>query len=133
MDNYIEIILLGVLVILVYKKPIFLENINDNKILLALIILLNMYLLKNVGISAGIIMSFIIMVLIDTKENFCDTKKEGFTPKIQIWRPSIFTGPCLVDLDREMKVKGELATIESTEQLDNHTNNGYKIHQKQLY
>ena len=69
MENYIEIILLGVLVILVHKKPIFLENINDNKILLALMILLNMYLLKNVGMSAGIIMSLIIIVLIDTKEN----------------------------------------------------------------
>ena len=132
MDNYIEIILLGVLVILVYKKPVFLENINDNKILLALMILLNTYMLKNVGMSAGIIMSFIIMVLIDTKENFCDAK-EGFTPKIQIWQPSVFTGPCQVELDREIKVKGERATIESTEQLDQHTNNGYKIHQKQLY
>ena len=133
MDNYIEIILLGVLVILVYKKPLFLENINDNKILLTLMILLNMYMLKNVGMSAGIIMSFIIIVLIDTKENFCDGTKEGFTPKIQIWQPSVFTGPCQVELDREMKVKGERATIESTEQLDQHTNNGYKIQQKQLY
>lgn len=133
MDNYIEIILLGVLVILVYKKPLFLENINDNKILLTLMILLNMYMIKNVGMSAGIIMSFIIIVLIDTKENFCDGTKEGFTPKIQIWQPSVFTGPCQVELDREMKVKGERATIESTEQLDQHTNNGYKIQQKQLY
>jgi hypothetical protein len=133
MDNYIEIILLGVLVILIYKKPVFLENINNKKILLTLMILLNMYMLKNVGMSAGIIMSFIIIVLIDTKENFCDDPKEGFTPKIHIWQPSVFSGPCQVELDREMKVKGERATIESTEQLDHHTNNGYKIHQKQLY
>ena len=68
MDNYIEIILLGVLVILVYKKPVFLENVPDNKIMIAVLLLLNAYLLKTVGMSAGIIMALIIIVLIDTKE-----------------------------------------------------------------
>ena len=132
MDNYIEIILLGVLVILVYKKPVFLENVPDNKIMLAVLLLLNAYLLKTVGMSAGIIMALIIIVLIDTKENFCDSK-EGFTPKIQVWKPAVFTSPCQTDLDRDIKVKSERATIGSSEQLDQHTNNGFKIYQKQLY
>jgi hypothetical protein len=132
MENYIEIILLALLVILVYKKPEFLQNINENKIILACLILLNAYILKTVGMSAGIIMALINIVLLDTKENFCDSK-EGFTPKIQVWKPATFTGPCVVDLDRDIKVKGERATIESSEQLDQHTNNGFKIYQKQLY
>jgi len=132
MENYIEIILLGILVILVYKKPIYLENVKENKILLGLFILLNAYLLKEVSMSAGIIMALIIIVLIDSKETFVD-KKEKFTPKIQVWKPATFTAPCIVDLDRDIKVNGERATIESTEQLDQHTNNGFRVEQKQLY
>tara|TARA_B100001758_G_scaffold229367_1_gene224238 strand:- start:423 stop:812 length:390 start_codon:yes stop_codon:yes gene_type:complete len=129
MENYIEIILLGVLVILVYKKPIYLENIGDNKILLSFFILLNAYLLKEVSMSSAIIMALIIIVLIDTKETFVDSK-EGFTPKIQVWQPSIFRAPCVTDLDRDIKVKSERATIESTEQVDQHTNNGFKVEQQ---
>ena len=132
MDNYIEIVLLGILVILVYKKPLFLENIQNNKLMIAGLLLLNAFLLKRVGMSAGIIMALIIIVLVDTKETFCDSK-EGFTPKIKVWKPAVFTAPCQTDLDRDIKVKGERATIESSEQLDQHTNNGFKIYQKQLY
>tara|TARA_B100000900_G_scaffold130689_1_gene110554 strand:- start:464 stop:862 length:399 start_codon:yes stop_codon:yes gene_type:complete len=132
MENYIEMILLGLLVILVYKKPEYLQNVHNNKIMLGGLLLLNAYLLKNVSMSAGIIMALIIIVLIDTKENFCDSK-EGFTPKIEVWKPAVFTSPCQSDLDRDIKVKSERATIESTQQLDEHTNNGYKIYQKQLY
>ena len=32
MDNYFELFLLAVLVSLIYKKPIFLENISNNKL-----------------------------------------------------------------------------------------------------
>ena len=70
MENYIEMILLGLLVILVYKKPEYLQNVHNNKIMLGGLLLLNAYLLKNVSMSAGIIMALIIIVLIDTKENF---------------------------------------------------------------
>ena len=94
MENYIEIILLALLVILVYKKPAFLQNINENKFVLASLILLNAYILKTVGMSAGIIVALINIVLLDTKENFCDTK-EGFTPKITVWKPATFTSPCI--------------------------------------
>jgi hypothetical protein len=63
MDNYVEIILLAVLVILVYKKPLFLQEIHNNKIVLALLILLNTYLLKTFGMSSGIIMAMIVTLL----------------------------------------------------------------------
>jgi hypothetical protein len=111
MDNYIEIILLAVLVILVYKKPLFLQEIHNNKIVLALLILLNTYLLKTFGMSSGIIMALILIVLIDSKDS---KLKEGFSPKIKIWKGATFTSPCQVDLDRDIKVRSERATLEST-------------------
>ena len=74
----------------------------------------------------------IIIVLIDSKENFCSSK-EGFVPKIKVWRPATFTAPCQVDLDRQIKLKSERATLSSTQQLDQHTNGGFKVEQKQLY
>ena len=132
MNNYVELVLLGILLILVYKKPAFLQNIHNSKIYIALLILLNAYVLKTKGMSSGIIMALIIIVLIDSKENFCNSK-EGFAPKIKVWRPATFTSPCQVDLDRQIKVKSEEATLSSTQQLDQHTNGGFKIEQKQLY
>ena len=115
MGNYIEIILLAVLVILVYKKPLFLQEIHNNKIVLALLILLNTYFLKTFGMTSGITMSMILIVLLDSKENFCESR-EGFAPKIKIWRGATFTSPCQVDLDREIKVRSEKATLNSTKQ-----------------
>ena len=43
MENYIEMILLGLLVILVYKK--YLQNVHNNKIMLGGLLLLNAYLM----------------------------------------------------------------------------------------
>tara|TARA_A100001015_G_C14571997_1_gene549473 strand:- start:218 stop:601 length:384 start_codon:yes stop_codon:yes gene_type:complete len=126
MNNYIEIILLGILLILVYKKPAFLHNLHSNKIYIALLILLNLYLLNNYGITSGIVMALIIIILIDKKENFCDSK-EGFVPKIKVWKPASFTQPCQLDLDRNIKLHSEKATINSSKQLDSHTNGGYKL------
>ena len=111
MDNYVEIILLSVLVILVYKKPLFLQEIHNNKIVLVLLILLNTYLLKTFGMSSGIIMAMILIVLLDSKDN---ELREGFAPKIKIWKGATFTSPCQVDLDRDIKVRSERATLEST-------------------
>jgi len=110
MDNYVEILLLALLVVLVYEKPAFLHKIHTNKIILALLILLNIYLLKTVGMSAGIIMALILIVLIEESG-----PKEGFVPKIRLWSPSNFTSPCLVDLDRDIKVRSERATLDSTQ------------------
>jgi len=114
MENYIELLLLALLLVLVYKKPGFLQNIGSNKIYTALLILLNVYVLKTQGITAGIILALISIVLIDEKENFCDSK-EGFVSKIQVWRPANFRPPCQVDLDRNMKILGEKNTIASTQ------------------
>jgi len=114
MDNYIELILLGILLVLVYKKPVFLQNVHSNKIYTALLILLNAYILKTQGITAGIITALIVIVLLDSKENFCDSK-EGFVSKIKIWKPAGFKPPCQVDLDRGMKILAEKSTISSTQ------------------
>ena len=93
------------------------------------------------GITSGIIMSLIVIILLDKKENFCGNK-EGFVPKIQVWKPSSFSGPCQLDLDRQIKVNSEKANIAATKQLNEHTNDGFKVEQcpcqelavkKQLY
>ena len=68
----------------------------------------------------------------DNKEEEDDTK-EGFVSKIQTWHPAEFSGPCQIDLDRHLKIKSERANLESTKQLNGHTNDGFKIPQKQLY
>ena len=114
MEEYIELILLGILLVLVYKKPAFLQNIHSNKIYIALLILLNAYILKTQGTTAGIIMALIVIILIDSKENFCDSR-EGFVSKIKIWRPAEFRPPCQVELDRKMKILGEKNTISCTQ------------------
>ena len=114
MEEYIELILLGILLVLVYKKPAFLQNIHSNKIYIALLILLNAYILKTQGTTAGIIMALILIILIDSKENFCDSR-EGFVSKIKIWRPDKFRPPCQVDLDRDIKILAEKNTISCTQ------------------
>ena len=112
MDNYIEIVLLAILVVLIYKKPSFLHGINNNKFIMALLILLNTYLLKTIGMTAGIIMALILIVLFDGSDS-----REGFSPKIKVWQPSTFTSPCQVNLDREIKIRSEKNTLDSTRQL----------------
>ena len=130
MDQYTEFVLLGILLILFYNKPKFADNLYNNKLALLVLVLLNSYIAKTCGISSGIIMACIIIVLIDKKENFSNIE-EGFTPKIQVWRPVTFVGPCQVDLDRKLKEDGELANLNATRQLNGQTNDGFK--QKQLY
>jgi len=125
MRNYFEFILLGLLLVLVYKKPNFLKSIPNNKILIILLILLNGYIAKEYGMTCGIIMALIIIVLIDDKETFTSLR-EGFNPKIQVWRPASFSGPCQTDLDRRIKINSELSNLSATKQLNGHTNDGYK-------
>ena len=132
MTQYIEFVLLGILLVLVYQKPNFLENIVNNKLSIILLLLLNGYIAKTYGITSGIIMAVIIIVLLENKEGFYNMK-EGFVPKIQVWKPASFTGPCQLDLDRQIKENGERASMEATKQLNEHTNEGFRVHQKQLY
>ena len=132
MKQFIEFLLLGLLLALVYEKPSFLMNFSNNKLYLIILILLNAFVAKKYGITSGIIMALITIVLIDKKENFCNTK-ETFVPKMRVWKPTSFSGPCQIDLDRQMKENSEKANLEATKQLNEHTNDGFKVHQKQLY
>ena len=47
MNNYIELTLLGILVVLIYKKPEYLKNVHSNKIYIILLIFLIAYISKN--------------------------------------------------------------------------------------
>ena len=67
MEQYTEFILLGILLILFYNKPKFTENLYNNKLAILVLVLLNAYIAKTCGISSGIIMACIIIVLIDKK------------------------------------------------------------------
>jgi len=118
MDNYFELFLLAVLVSLIYKKPVFLENIANNKLYLVFLICLNAYVAKKFGITSGIIMALINIILLDTKETFCNVieEKEESEPKVnvQTWRPANFTSPCQTENDRILKVRSERATLNAT-------------------
>ena len=129
MKQIIEFLLLGLLLALVYKKPAFLQNISHNKFLIVILILLNALTAKLYGITSGIIIALIIIILLDKKENFCNicTNKEAFVPKIQVWHPASFSGPCQLDLDRKLKTNSERAKIAATKQLNNHTNDGFNL------
>jgi len=117
MHNYFEIILLGILVVLLYEKPIFLQNIQDYRLYLVMLICLNAYISKKYGIISGIIMALIIIVLIDTKETFCNNLKNGDNdPKVNVksWRPANFTSPCQTENDRILKLGSEISTLNAT-------------------
>ena len=169
MKEYITYLLLGLLLALVYQKPVFFTNISSNKLLKIVLILLNAYIAKTYGMMNAVITSLIIIVLLHHDEGFKegakpskkeieetiskareilnkatvtaskqnddgeDDTKEGFVSKIQTWHPAEFSGPCQIDLDRHLKIKSERANLESTKQLNGHTNDGFKIPQKQLY
>ena len=118
MDNYFEIFLLAVLVSLIYKKPPFLENITNNKLYLVLLLCLNAYVAKKFGITSGIIMALINIILLDTKETFCNVseEKDESEPKVnvQTWRPANFTSPCQTENDRILKIRSEVSTLNAT-------------------
>ena len=111
MDQYIEFILLGIL-ILFYNKPKFTENLYNNKLAILFLVLLNAYIAKTCGVSMAVHMACIIIVLIDKKENFSNI--EELIYQIQVWRPMTFVGPCQVDLDRKLKEDSELANLNAT-------------------
>lgn len=118
MDNYFEFFLLAILVSLIYKKPVFLQNITNNKIYLVCLLCLNAYVSFKFGITSGIIMALINIVLIDTKETFCNVSEvtEKKEPKVNVktWRPADFTAPCQTENDRILKTRSEIATLNAT-------------------
>ena len=76
MKEYITYLLLGLLLALVYQKPVFFTNISSNKLLKIVLILLNAYIAKTYGMMNAVITSLIIIVLLHHDEGF----KEGAKP-----------------------------------------------------
>lgn len=132
MSEYIEYVLLGVLLVLIYKKPDFLIDLGLSKINILVLIFLNAYIVYEYGSTAGIIMALIIIVLIDDKSLFSNVK-ERFNTKVQVWHPESFSSPCQVNLDRQLKEKAELSKLSASKQMDGFTNEGFRGYQKQLY
>ena len=129
MEEVVQYILLAIVVMLVYKKPECLKAFVKNKVLLIGLIFLNVHLTVTYGVSSGVLGSLIIIMLMDD-EGY--EYKEAFNPKLEVWKPKEFTQACVSDIDRDMKVKSERASMLATKQLDNHTNGGYS-ESKQLY
>lgn len=132
MSEYIEYGLLGVLLVLIYKKPAFLIDLGLSKINILVLVFLNAYIVYEYGITSGIIMAMIVIVLIDNKSLFSNVK-ERFNPKLKVWHPQSFSSPCQVSLDRKLKEKAELSKLSASKQLDGFTNEGFRGYQKQLY
>ena len=132
MSEYIEYVLLGVLLVLIYKKPDFLVDLGLSKINILVLIFLNAYIVYEYGSTSGIIMALIIIVLIDNKSLFSNVK-ERFNTNVKVWHPASFSSPCQVTLDRQLKEKAELSKIASSKQMDGFTNEGFRGYQKQLY
>ena len=130
MNPYTEYVLLALLVCLFYKQPEFLLQLSFNKYFMALVMFLCVYLTYNFGVSSGVIIAFIIILFINSKQEYVELK-EGFTPKLIKWSPSSFSSPCQVDLDRKMKASAEKNNIAATKQLNGHTSDGYKHYQSQ--
>ena len=130
MEEIVQYILLAIVVMLVYKKPECLKALVKNKVLLIGLILLNVHLTVTYGSSCGILGSVIIIMLMD-EDGY--KYKEAFNPKLEVWKPKKFTQACESDIDRDIKVKSETNSMLATNQIDNHTNGGYKESEKQLY
>ena len=117
MNNYNNYILLAILVVLVYKKPKYLNKFQNNKFYILLLIFLNGYIAKNYGIISGVIMTLIVVILIDSKETFCNNMKNDEKEhklNIRTWRPANFSSPCQTDNDRILKTTSELTTLNAT-------------------
>ena len=132
MSEYTEYVLLGVLLVLIYKKPAFLIDLGLSKINVLVLIFLNAYIVYEYGMTSGILMALIIIVLIDQKSLFSNVR-ERFNPKVKVWHPKNFSSPCQVNLDRQLKEKAELTKISASKQMDGYTNEGFRGLQKQLY
>lgn len=124
MSQYVEFFLVGLLIVMINKVPEFMCTAVNNKMIVALLLLLNIYIFKIYGISSGILFAVILVLILD-KGKVSMTNQDTFVPKISIWQPSIFSSPCQVNLDRKIKINSEKANISSTKQLDKNTNGGF--------
>ena len=125
MNLYAEYVLLALLVCLLYKQPEFLLNLTFNKYFMTVLMFLCIYLTYTLGVTCGVIIAFIIILFISSKNEYVGFKEE-FTPKISKWTPENFSSPCQIDLDRKIKLSAERNNIAATKQLDGNTNGGYK-------
>ena len=99
MTQYVEFFLLGLLIVIINSVPEFMCSAVNNKVMLLLLILLNIYLLKIYGNSSGILFAVILVVILN-KGKVSMSNQEGFVPKISTWSPVNFSSPCQIDLDR---------------------------------
>jgi len=130
MEEIVQYVLLAIVVMLVYKKPECLKAFVKNKVLLIGLILLNVHLTVTYGASCGVLGSVIIIMLMDSDGY---EYKEAFNPKLEVWKPKEFTQACVSDIDRNIKIKSESNSMLASNQIDNHTNGGFKDADKQLY
>ena len=121
MSQYVEFFLLGLLIAIINNVPEFMCSAINNKLMLLLLILLNIYLLKIYGISSGILFAVILVIIINNGK-VSMSNQETFVPKISSWKPASFSSPCQIDLDRKLKKSSEIANIASTKQIDGNTN-----------
>lgn len=121
MTQYVEFFLLGLLIVIINSVPEFMCSAVNNKVMLLLLILLNIYLLKIYGNSSGILFAVILVVILN-KGKVSMSNQEGFVPKISTWSPVNFSSPCQIDLDRKLKLNSEKSNIASTKQIDGNTN-----------
>jgi len=126
MKEYFEFFLLALLIVIIYKVPDFMCRIANTKFLLLSAIIFNAYILKKFGVTSAITFAVILAIILN-KSKVSVPNMEGFTPKISKWAPSNFSSPCQIDLDRKMKVNSEKANMESTKQIDEHTNGGFNV------
>tara|TARA_B100000900_G_C20474908_1_gene672969 strand:- start:344 stop:745 length:402 start_codon:yes stop_codon:yes gene_type:complete len=78
----VEYFLLAVLLIFMYVKPSFLNNVRKNSLMKLLIILLTIFITSKYGITSGVLMSIIFILLLNDSKNvqLYDKKHfEGFS------------------------------------------------------
>ena len=112
MNYYLELLLLGILFVVIYHPVKSFSELLNNKLILLFAILLNGYIAKTYGITSGIIIAIIIIVLLENKDE--EIKQEGFTPKLSVLKPATFTGPCITEIDRNIKLSSEKANMNCT-------------------
>ena len=79
MSQYVEFFLLGLLIVIINNVPEFLCSAVNNKLMLLLLILLNIYLLKIYGMASGILFA-VILVIVLNKGKVSMSNQEGFVP-----------------------------------------------------
>ena len=75
MNLYAEYVLLALLVCLLYKQPEFLLNLTFNKYFMTVLMFLCIYLTYTLGVTCGVIIAFIIILFISSKNEYVGFKE----------------------------------------------------------